>query len=97
MHTHISKIPTHQELKSHKTRGLQAERIPWASEQNNINQLLKIPLIKTQRFFVFNRKDLGTRAKLPVLPEAGPGFSPNALNSQNRLIRWVTLLSPVYR
>lgn len=43
-----------------------------------------MPLIKTQRRFVFNGKDLGTRGKL-VLPEAGPGFSPYLLMLQTIL------------
>lgn len=55
-----------------------------------------MPLIKTQRRFVFNGKDLGTRAKL-VLPEAGPDFSPYSSNAPNNLARWPMLLSPVYR
>ena len=80
-----------------KKGDLQAERLSWTSEQNNTNQLLEIPLFNTRRYFAFNGKDLGTRAKFLLLPEAGPGFSSYAFNPQNNLIRWIMLLSPFYR
>lgn len=66
-----------------------------AGQPHNTNQLLKIPLIKTQRCFVLNRKDFGTRAKLPLLPEAGPGFFPYAFKPQKQSYKVGTMIIPV--